>query len=249
MTTNETLLVFVLAIAVVAILLRSWFASRGRDRGSNIAREVLAVWAVKGPFKSGEQSAAAMRYAHIDVLGPEGAESFVETIAKHAVAFDNEPDEWEQVRHEYLEIAEQEGEQKEKEKELDKLATYIAAIIKMHFLNHGDLLESFKHDKFIVGYITGASGAAARVVGAKGPEDVGYVTREVFDHLFSNEGLALLNTIIGWKDTGDQVFKDAVLLGANDYLNAHKIIVTGDEDALEKSMHELRGLEKYLKTL
>jgi len=248
MTTNETLLVVVLVIALVAFLLRSWFASRGRAQGSGIAHEVLSVWAAQGPFESGDQSAAAMRSAYIDVLGPEGAESFAEAIAKHAVAFDNEPDEWEQVRQEYLEIAEQEQEQKEKEKELDKLATYIAAIIKMHFLNHGDLSDSFKHDRFIVGYIAGVSGCAARVVTGN-QEDVGYVSIAVFDRLFAGHGVILAEAMTGWNKSGDKVFKEAALLGMNEFVDAHKIIVMGGEDALEKSMQELRGLEKYLTTL
>jgi hypothetical protein len=57
-TTNETFLVFVLAIALVAILLRSWLRSRGRKQGIDFVREAYPIWAVQGPFESGEQSAA-----------------------------------------------------------------------------------------------------------------------------------------------------------------------------------------------
>lgn len=247
MTTDETLFVIVLVIAPIAILLLFWFESRGSDKGEKFAREALLIWAVEGPFDSGEQSAAAMRHAYTTMFGSEEAESFGEAFAKHAIAFDNEPDEWEQVRQEYLGIAEQDQEQKEKEKELDELAIYIATIIKTHFLNHGDLSETFKHDKFIVGYILGASGAGAHIVGAK--SDSGYVFSEVSNHLFSVTALGFMNAISGWKKSGDQVFKDAILLGSNDYANAHQIMRGGDQDAIEKSIHELRGLEKHLSEL
>ena len=68
MTTNETLIVIVLAIALIAILLRSWFASRVRKQASGMAQQVFPVWAAQGPFESGKESAAAMWRA---VEGPK----------------------------------------------------------------------------------------------------------------------------------------------------------------------------------
>jgi hypothetical protein len=118
--------------------------------------------------------------------------------------------------------------QKQNEK-LDPLATNIATIVNMLLLNvrvenHGDLPRSFESDKFFVGYISGVSGCGARIVGSTKSEDTGYMIHKVLDQLFPGKGYELLNAILEWKESGDQVFKDAALLGMKEFLLAHKAL-------------------------
>jgi hypothetical protein len=73
----------------------------GTKTTKNIAKtaeQIFPVWAAQGPFESGQQSATAMRYAYMAVVGPEEAETSADAILEHAAAYDNDPNEWEKLR-------------------------------------------------------------------------------------------------------------------------------------------------------
>lgn len=63
-----------------------------------MAQEIFPVWAAQGPFESGQQSAAAMRYAYLAVQGPEETAQMAEAIEKHAQVYDENPATWEGLR-------------------------------------------------------------------------------------------------------------------------------------------------------
>lgn len=94
-------------VIVVAGLLWQWYRSHIFKRASGLARRVFPVWAAQGPFETGEESAAAMRYAYLAVFGQEEAErmGMAEAISKHAAAYDGNPSAWEQNRQEAMRSA------------------------------------------------------------------------------------------------------------------------------------------------
>lgn len=69
-----------------------------------IAKGILIVWAMQGPFKNGEESAMAMRCADEAVRGPGALKNAVieESVLKHAASYDEHPQEWESVREKAL---------------------------------------------------------------------------------------------------------------------------------------------------
>ena len=73
-------------------------------QAGRILIDVNAVWAVQGPFKNGEESAKAMRYATEAVRGPESIKdpATAEAILKHAASYDEQPQKWESLRQECL---------------------------------------------------------------------------------------------------------------------------------------------------
>jgi hypothetical protein len=79
-------------------LIRKWKSNRADRLARGVANQVFPVWAAQGPFKSGAQSAAAMRNAYLAVLGPGEAEAMAEAIAGHALVYDRDPAEWEKTR-------------------------------------------------------------------------------------------------------------------------------------------------------
>jgi len=103
--TTQSLVLILLAVTIVAVLLWVWFRSYTVKKVGKIVRQVYPVWAAQGPFESGEQSAAAMRYAFLAVRGPEKMERMAETIAKHTKAYDDDPARWEQLRQEMAQLA------------------------------------------------------------------------------------------------------------------------------------------------
>lgn len=92
----SVLAVFAVAIAFAAIrrLVRSWT----RNSASNMARQVFPVWAAQGPFRSGAESAAAMRKAWLAVFGPEQTGKMADAIKQHETAYDEHPETWEKTR-------------------------------------------------------------------------------------------------------------------------------------------------------
>ncbi len=100
MTSLQFTALILLVVVVLAALLWQWYRSHIFKLASGLARRVFPVWAAQGPFDSGEESAAATRYAYVAVFGPEEAErmGMVEAIANHAAAYDSNPTAWEKNR-------------------------------------------------------------------------------------------------------------------------------------------------------
>lgn len=95
MINTQSLLLVLFIAAVVGIFVWIWFHFK---QASNIAQEIFPVWAAQGPFETGQQSAAAMRYAYLAVRGPEETEQMAEAITKHGQIYDADPATWEKLR-------------------------------------------------------------------------------------------------------------------------------------------------------
>lgn len=133
--TGFQIAVFVLiAAAIIISLLFKWHKESVLKRASILASKVFPVWAEQGPFDSGEQSAAAMRYAFLASFGKEEAEKMgmMKTISSHAHAFDSNPVAWELNRQKAKQLASTETEK------LVAIAKGLAAIDSIN----KDLLES-----------------------------------------------------------------------------------------------------------
>jgi hypothetical protein len=65
---------------------------------AQIMMQIFPVWAAQGPFKTGKQSAAAMRRAIQASRGPAEVEETQVEIEKHEIAFDAKPEAWERIR-------------------------------------------------------------------------------------------------------------------------------------------------------
>jgi len=93
--------------AVVGYAVYSIRRKRITEAVDRILIEVNAVWAVQGPFKKGEESARAMKFATIAVRGPESInlKPTADALAKHAASFDSQTQTWESLRQDYLPYA------------------------------------------------------------------------------------------------------------------------------------------------
>lgn len=69
-------------------------------QAGRILIDVHAVWAVQGPFKNGEESAKAMRFATAAARGPESINA--DALNKHATSYDAQPQTWESLRQSSL---------------------------------------------------------------------------------------------------------------------------------------------------
>lgn len=156
MTNFQFALLILLVVAILAASLWQWYKSHIFKRASGLARRVFPVWAAQGPFDSGEESAAAMRYAYLAVFGPEEAErmGMVETIAKHAAAYDNNPAAWEQNRQEATLSA---------SSETEEFVTIAKGLAAMDSLNK-DFLESGGHKLELAKHSDGSLGIAYKKI-------------------------------------------------------------------------------------
>ena len=84
-----------------ALLSVAWLVYRARTtRGvSAVFHRVMSIWAALGPFRSGWESAEAMKCAWIAVLGSVGEPNLLD---KHADSYDAHPHLWESIRAEKL---------------------------------------------------------------------------------------------------------------------------------------------------
>lgn len=83
---------------------KMWQEAQGR------AQVVLAVWARQGPFRSGEDSAAAMRRAYLAVFGSEQAEQMgmSKALSGHVETYDADPETCERNRQQAAELSDHE---------------------------------------------------------------------------------------------------------------------------------------------
>ncbi|GEM_PF-1207684 len=121
-------------IAAGCILL--WFLWRQYifRQAAKIAQKVFPVWAGQGPFESGAESACAMKAAYAAVLGPEKAAEVRESIEKHQVAYDQDPNTWENFRKESLQAS----------REINDYITVAEGLSAMESINK-DILEGGGH--------------------------------------------------------------------------------------------------------
>lgn len=113
------------AIAAGVILL--WFLWRRYivHLASKTAQNIFPVWAGQGPFENGTESARAFKAAYTTVLGPEKAAEFQEAIEKHRIAYDRDPEAWENIRNQSL----------RKSKEIDDYVTMAKGLASLDSIN------------------------------------------------------------------------------------------------------------------
>jgi hypothetical protein len=99
---KEMLVVALIAAVVLIISIRKWIKSRALKIASENAKVLFPVWAIQGPFKSGEQSGNALLYAHMAISGPELPEKTLEAARLHSAAYDDDPETWEENRNDAL---------------------------------------------------------------------------------------------------------------------------------------------------
>lgn len=92
--TGSTVTIIAILIVLGAAAFWWWRRKRAFTKASGMAKSVFPVWAALGPFDSGKQSAAAMRYAFMACE----LEIDERTLNGHELAYDRNPEEWEQNR-------------------------------------------------------------------------------------------------------------------------------------------------------
>lgn len=146
-----------------------------------MAQQVFPVWAAQGPFESGEESAAAMRYAYSAVRGPEEAERMAETIAKHAAAYDSNPAAWERTRQEAARSA---------GPETEEFVTIAKGLAAMNSLNK-DFLEEGGHKLELARQPDGSLGIAYKKIWSD--EAIKEKKKQDSEAIVSGIGKGLLN--------------------------------------------------------
>lgn len=111
MPSLDIALLIALVLAFVGFSLWRWqrrvkMWQKAQARG----RVVSMVWARQGPFRSGEDSAAAMRRAFLAVFGPEQAEQMGMSVALagHVETYDADPETCERNRQQAAELSDHE---------------------------------------------------------------------------------------------------------------------------------------------
>lgn len=90
--------------AVVGFAVYNVRRKRIAEEVERILVEVNSVWAVQGPFRNGEESARAMKFATIAVRGAESInlKPIAESLATHASSYNSKTQAWESLRQDYL---------------------------------------------------------------------------------------------------------------------------------------------------
>ena len=98
----NNILIVLGGIAGASVLL--WYLWRKYifHQASKMAQKVFPVWAGQGPFENGAESARAMKAAYTAVMGPEKATEAQDSIEKHQIVYDQDPETWENLREESL---------------------------------------------------------------------------------------------------------------------------------------------------
>lgn len=156
MTSLQVAALILLVVVVLVALLWQWYRSHIFKRASGLARRVFPVWAAQGPFDTGEESAATMRYAYLAVFGAEEAEKMgmAGAISKHAAAYDSDPEAWEQNRQEAIQSA---------NSETEEFVTIAKGLAAMDSLNK-DFLESGGHKLELTRQSDGSLGIAYKKI-------------------------------------------------------------------------------------
>jgi len=130
----NNILIVLGGIAAGCVLL--WFLWRQYifHQASKMAQKVFPVWAGQGPFENGAESARAMKAAYTAVMGPEKAAEAQDSIKKHQIVYDQDPQTWENLRKESLQAS----------REINDFITVAEGIAAMDSINE-DILEGGGH--------------------------------------------------------------------------------------------------------
>jgi hypothetical protein len=130
---NNFILILI-AIVVIALIGWLWWRKHIFNQAAQMSKTLFPVWAGQGPFENGAESAAAFKAAYTVVMGKEEADKNKDTFLKHQIAYENDPDTWENLRKES--IAESD--------EINDLITIANGLTAMDRLNE-DILEGGGH--------------------------------------------------------------------------------------------------------
>lgn len=135
MGVTEYIFIGIAIIIGLLALFKYWISTRSLHVASDIAKKVFPVWAAQGPFDNGTQSAAAMRYAYLAVLGPEETEKMTSAIEQHKNVYDSNSQKWEEVRQQSTQSS---------ETDIDDYISLAKGLAAMDSLNK-DILEDGGH--------------------------------------------------------------------------------------------------------
>lgn len=181
MNITQLSLLILLVVTVIGVLVWLWFRSNTVKHAACMVSEIFPVWAAQGPFESGKQSSAAMRYAYLAVRGPEETEKMTEAISKHAQAYDADPAAWEKLRQDT------ENQSNDKTEEYVTLAKGFAD---MDSLNK-DLLEGRGHKLELARLADGSLGIAYKQIWSD--EEIVKKKKEDYEAILSGIGQGLLD--------------------------------------------------------
>lgn len=133
--------ILIVAGGIVAGCILLWFLWRQSifHQASKMAQKVFPVWAGQGPFESGAESARAMKSAYTAVMGPKNAAEAQDSIEKHQIAYDQDPETWENLRKESMQA----------NREINDYITIAEGLAAMEIINE-DILEGGGHQLDVV---------------------------------------------------------------------------------------------------
>ena len=105
-TDTEAALAVLTVLLVSAVVFWWWRRKRVITKAAGMAKSVFPVWAALGPFDSGKNSAVAMRYAFLAC----GIDFDEEALNRHQIAYDRNPEGWEENRRMAIEHRSEETE-------------------------------------------------------------------------------------------------------------------------------------------
>jgi uncharacterized protein YeaO (DUF488 family) len=87
-------LIYAVITFVGLCLYRLWKKRKITNDAEILMKQVILAWAAQGPFQTGAESARAMRYGFLAVIGVDAAKTYEETINLHEEAFNANPSHW-----------------------------------------------------------------------------------------------------------------------------------------------------------
>lgn len=177
----ETIVIIFIAIAIVALIGWLWWRKHIFNLAAQMSKNLFPVWAGQGPFENGTESAAAFKAAYTVVMGQEETNKNEETFLKHQIAYDNDPDTWENLRKESIAISD----------ELDDLITMAKGLTAMDRLNE-DILEGGGHRLELVTNEQGETNIAYKQIWTD--EEIEKHREETNDAILIGLGESLLNS-------------------------------------------------------
>ena len=170
-----------IAIAIIALLVWLWWRKHIFNLAAQMSKNLFPVWAGQGPFENGAESAAAFKAAYTVVMGKEETNNNADTFTKHQIAYDNDPNTWENLR--IKSIAESD--------EINDLITMANALTAMDSLNE-DLLEGGGHRLELVTNEDGENNIAYKQIWTD--EEIEKHEEETNDSILIGLGESLLNS-------------------------------------------------------
>jgi len=79
-----------------------WCTKKGHQQATETMLSVYPIWAALGPFNSGLESSEALKAAYSVIKSSSDAESKDHMFIGHQIAYEEKPDDWEEIRLSFL---------------------------------------------------------------------------------------------------------------------------------------------------